>query len=147
QKLHHWRELRRGRYSFAALECSRASNDEPPRAWFLQEWFRWFCPWSLQTVERSIPPARGYRLSFRGAVASKSEKHSAGNTNLRGIPGREPFASGLGWSPQRREHRLASYGYCRRPQTHAPEARGAAWAEAPTAYLLFHRERECRDPP
>jgi hypothetical protein len=40
-----------------------------------------------QTVERSIPRARGYRLSFRVGVVDKSENHSAGNTNLRGIHG------------------------------------------------------------
>src|SRR6266852_9673686 len=135
QRFHHWKELRRARCSFAALECCQASNGEPGRAWCPQGWSRLFCPWTRQTVERSIPRARGYLLSFRVAVAGKSEKHSAGNIDLRGIHGPEPFASGPGWSQQRREHRLASYVYCRLPQTHVPEAHVGAWAEAPTAGL------------
>jgi len=42
-----------------------------------------------ETVERSVPRAREYQLSFRVAAEDKSEKHSGGSTNLRGIRGRE----------------------------------------------------------
>src|SRR5258708_10035396 len=90
---------------------------------------------------------RGYRLSFRVGVEDKSEKHSGGSTNLRGIHGREPFASGPCWLQQRREHRLASYACCRLPQTHGPEARAAALAAALMACLQFRRGTECHDPP
>src|SRR5215469_10200940 len=100
-----------------------------------------------RTVERNIPPAPEYRLSFRAAVADKSEKRSVGNTNLLGIPGPEPIASTHGWSRQPREHRLAWFGYCRPPQTPAPEARAAAWVEALMACLQSRREKECRDLP
>src|SRR6266702_1499245 len=146
QRFHHWKELRRARCSFAALECCQASNGEPWRAWLPQGWFRLFCPWMRQTAERNTPRAREYRLSFREGVADKLEKHSAGNTNLREIHGPEPFASGPGWSQQRREHRLALCVYFRLPRTHAPGARGAAWVEAPMACLQFHRGTACRDP-
>src|SRR5215472_3496898 len=99
-----------------------------------------------QTVVRSALRAQGYRPSFRAGVANRWEKRSAGNTNLLGIPGPEPSASGPGWLQQPREHRLAWYGYCRPPQIPAPEALAATWAEAPMACLQFRREKECRDP-
>src|SRR6266568_5538715 len=92
QRFHHWKELRRARCSFAALECCQASNGEPRRAWLPQGWFRWFCPSTQQTVERNIRQVREYQLSFRVAVASKSGKYSGGNTNLRESRGPEPFA-------------------------------------------------------
>src|SRR6266581_4793523 len=147
QRFHHWKELRHARCSFAALECCRASGGAPESAWFPQESIRSICPSRRQTLERNIPRVREYRLSFRAGAADKSGKHSTGSTSLRGIHDPEPFASSLGWSQRRREHRLALCAYCRPPQTHAPARRGAVWAESPMACLQFHRGTECRDPP
>src|SRR5215472_5762051 len=47
-----------------------------------------------QTVVRSIPRARAFLSRSAGIKIGK--KYSAGNTDLRGIHGREPFASVLG---------------------------------------------------
>src|SRR6266436_4941148 len=105
--------------------------------WFPEESIRSICPSRRQTVERNIPRVREYRLSFRVGAEDKSEKHSTGSTNLRGIHDPEPFASSFGWSQQRREHRLEWYACCQRPQIHALGERGAAWVEAPVACLQF----------
>src|SRR6266849_1490087 len=147
QRFHHWKELRHAQCSFGALERCRASSGAPGSAWFPEESIRSICPSRRQTVERNIPRVREYRLSFRVAAEDKSEKHSTGSTNLRGIRDPEPFASSLGWLQQRREHRLALCECCPRPQTHAPATRVAAWAEALMACLQFHRGTECHDPP
>src|SRR5712691_10473369 len=59
---------------------------------FLRDGFDGFVHGRGKLLERNIPQVREYRLSFRVAVADKSGKHSAGNTNLREIRGPEPFA-------------------------------------------------------